>query len=121
MLRVRSAAKSVGSGTGATQPSAIPAVPVPAALPRAAEAVRVRQAPAVQVVGKSVARRRTGRRGRCSGRRCRSPRRVREKLSLRESQAQDEGAGQGKQTRVEAQVHGKSAVGPRRRCLVEKL
>lgn len=105
------AVRSVGTAAALRAPTTV--LP-PAARAAAAAAVRVRPAPAVQVPRKPVARRRAGRhrRGGC-GRR--PPRRVREELPLRQSQAQDEGARQGEQARVEAPVHGKPAVGPRRR------
>lgn len=76
----------------------------------AASGLRVRSAPSVQVAGKPAPGRRIGRNGR------RPPRRVRKELSLQPCQAQDEGAGQGEQERVEAQVHGEFAVGTRRSC-----
>jgi len=102
----------VPSGGDAVKPSSTAAATATeSAAATATAAVRVRQAPAVQVAREPAPGRRTGR-TRGGGR---TPRRVREELSLRESQTQDEGAGQREQARLETQVDGEPPVGPRRR------
>lgn len=116
MLRRRPSAKVVvvPSGGDAVAFAAVKSSSTATATESAAAAtaaVRVRQAPAVQVAREPAPGRRTGR-TRDGGR---TPRRVREELSLRESQTQDEGAGQREQARVEAPVDGEPPVGPRRR------
>lgn len=110
----RSCAKAVASIGTLVATAAAPYATVLPSTARAAAttAVRVRPAPAVQITREPVAGRRAGRH-RGGGRR--PPRRVREELSLRQPQAQDEGARQGEQARVEAPVYGKPAVSPRRR------
>lgn len=116
LLRVGPSAKAFASGGGRdaavafTAAAAATATTTGAKPTTAAAEMRLRQAPAVQIARKSAPGRRAGR-YRVVGR---PPGHLREKLPLRQSQAQDEGTGQGEQTRVEAQVHGESVIGSRR-------
>jgi len=113
LLRGRSTAKDVvqSAGDAAAITAATARRPPPTDRTAAAAAVRLRQAPAVQIAGKPSQGGRAGRSDRVP------PRRVREELSLRQSQTKAEGRRQGerKAARVEAPVHGESAVGPGRR------